>query len=61
MKDRLETAHQNEDLFEACIQPWIDEAFTIIATTERKLAQMQELDMVGKECDPAQESLYIHM
>jgi len=50
LKEQVDATQHKEAVLKARIQPWIDEAFTIIAEIERKLtqtkgtqAQMQEI------------------
>lgn len=38
----MDVARQKEAGLKACIQPWLEEAFTVIAMIEGKLAQMQD-------------------
>lgn len=61
LKDQLDGAHEKEALLKECIQPWIDEAFIVIATIEGKLETMQELYMIGQECDLAHKSSEIRV
>jgi len=41
LKEQVEEAWHKEAVLKVCVQPWIDEAFTITSTIEGKLAQMQ--------------------
>lgn len=43
LKEEVDVARQKEALLKACIQPWINEAFTIMANIEGKLTQIQGL------------------
>ena len=43
LKEQVDVARQKEALLKVCIQPWINETFTITTYIEGKLAEMQGL------------------
>jgi len=40
LKEQMDATRQKEALLKVCVQPWINEVFTIMANIEGKLAQM---------------------
>ncbi len=56
LKEQVDAARQKEALLKVRIQPWIDEAFTIMADIEGKLAQMQGLYVLRQAADPHKEA-----
>lgn len=42
LKAQVDTSCQKEEVLKECIQPWLEESFTITAVIERKLAQMHD-------------------
>ena len=46
LKEQVDATRQKEALLKACIQPWIDEAFTIIIEIEGKITHMQGMHVL---------------
>ncbi len=43
LKEQVDAARHNEVILKACLQLWIDEAYTITTSIEAKLMQLQEM------------------
>ena len=61
LKEQVDTTRQKEALLKARVQPWIDEAFTIMTKIEGNITQMQGLYVLRQIADPHKEASEEHV
>jgi len=61
LKAQVDAVRQQEEVLKECIQPWLDEAFSISTMIEGKIAHMQAVYDTEKGTTHARDASVAHL